>query len=253
MRPTTLIVLLAILCGVSVCFPASAWSQGRVSAGVMVWSHDTNLRVESATDYDGSNITAEQGLKDWDVQGSAAGLRLNYSFPKMVSLYGEGGVAQATVRDKDVTDPNQRVNSEGLDDGSYFAFGARLAGDFHGAGNFFWQTSGTMSTVSASLNQDVTTRWKYNETKFELGGEVGKWVQSVGFYGGLRFVHSNANLDQTDFTNLPGLQTRTTELGRDGSVDILLGAQTRGSDVRGFAEIGLVGTLSASGGLTVGF
>ncbi len=253
MRQTSLIVLLAVLCGASVCFPASAWSQGRVSAGVMVWSHDTNLKVQSATDYDGANITAEQRVKDWDVQGSAAGLRLNYSFPRMVTLYGEGGIAQATVRNKDVTDPQQRVSSIGLDDGSYFALGARLAGDFSGSGNFFWQANGTFGTESASLNQDVTTRWKYDETRFELGGEVGKWIQGVGIYGGLRFVHSNANLDQTDLTNLPGLQTRTTKLGRDGSVDILLGAQTRGPEVKGFAEFGLVGTVSASAGLSYTF
>jgi hypothetical protein len=253
MRHNALIVVLAVLWSVSCCFPATAWSQGRLSAGIMLWSQDTNLKVQSATDYDGSNITAEQRVKDWDVQGSAAGLRLTYSFPKMVSVYGEGGIAQATVRDKDVTDPEQRVNSRGLDDGTYLAFGARLAGDFSGSSNLFWQTSGTFSTESASLNQDVTTRWKYSETRFELGGEVGKWVQGVGIYGGLRFVHSDANLDQTDLTNLPGQQTRTTELGRDGSIDILLGAQTRGSDVRGFAEIGLVGTLSANAGLTYTF
>ena len=252
MRQNALIVL-AVVWGVSCCFPARAQSQGRVSAGVVLWRHDTDLKVERATDYDGSDRTAEQRVREWDVLGSTAGARLSYAFPRLVTVFGEGGIAQSTVRDKDIADPDQNVNSRGLDDGTYISGGVRIGQDFGAKSNLFWQVSGTVSAVSASLDEDIFTSWDYDETKLEVGGKVGTWVQRIGFYGGIRLVDSNANLDQTDRTRLPGQQTRTTELGRDGSVDLLLGAQTRGSDVSGFAEVGLVGTFSANAGLTVGF
>lgn len=256
MRHSALIAL-AIIWGISCCLPARAYSQGRgqgrVGAGVELFRHDTNLKVESATDYDGSNMTAEQRAKDWDILGSAAGARLSYTFPRLVTLFGEGGIAQATVREKNVADPEQNVASHGLDDGTYLAGGVRVGEDFGSKGNLFWQMGGTVSAVSASLNQDVTTSWNYDETQFQLGGKVGTWVQQVGLYGGLRLVSSNAHLDETDRTRLPGQQTRTTELRRDGSVDLLLGAQTRGPDVTGFAEVGLMGTFSANAGVSVGF
>ena len=252
MRRNVLIVL-AVLWVASCCFPARAQSQGRVSAGVMLWRHDTNLKVERATDFDGSNITAGERAKDWDALGSGAGVRVGYEFPKLVTLYGEAGVAQATVRDKDVADPDQNVASRGLNDGAYYAVGARVGGDFSATGNLFWAMGGTLSAVSTALDEDINTSWDYDETKVAFDGKVGTWVQRVGIYGGLRFVHSSADLNETDRTNPLGQQNRTTELGRDGAVDVLLGAQTKGSDIAGFTEIGLVGTFSANAGLTLRF
>jgi len=220
---------------------------------VEVFRQDTDLKVESATDYDGSTMTAEQRAKNWAVLESTAGARLSYTFPRLVTLFGEGGIAQATVREKNVADPEQNVASQALDDGTYLAGGVRVGEDFGAKGNLFWQMAGTVSAVSASLDQDITTSWNYDETRFEVAGKLGTWVRQVGFYGGLRLVSSNANLDETDRTRLPGEQTRRTELRRDGSVDLLLGAQTRGPDVTGFAEVGLVGTFSANAGVSVGF
>jgi hypothetical protein len=243
----------AALVAASLCFPASARSEGKLSAGVVLLRHDTELKVESATDFDGSDRTAEQSAREWDALGSAAGVRISYEISKMAALFGEGGITQATVRDKDVVDPDQNIDSRGLDEGAYFGAGARLGGDFSPKGNTFWQVSGSFSTVSTALDEDINTSWDYDETKIEAGARVGTWVQRVGVYGGLRFVSSNANLDETDRTNPVGQQTRTTELQRDGSVDVLLGAQTRRSDVSGFAEVGLVGTFSVNAGVTLGF
>ncbi len=252
MRHNALIAV-AVLWVASCCFPASARSEGRLSAGVMLWRHDTSLKVEGASDFDGSNITVGERAKDWDALGSGAGVRVNYEFPKLVTLYGEAGAAQATVRDKDVADPDQNVASRGLNDGTYYAVGARVGGDFSAKGNMFWAMGGTLSAVSTALDQDINTSWNYDETKVAIDGKVGAWVKRVGLYGGLRFVHSRADLNETDRTNTPGQQTRTTELGRDGAVDILLGAQTKGSDIAGFTEVGLVGTFSANAGLTLRF
>jgi hypothetical protein len=78
-------------------------------------------------------------------------------------------------------------------------------------------------------------------------------VRQVGFYGGLRLVHSSAELRETDRTNPPAEQTRLTELGRAGAVDLLVGAQTRGPEITGFTEIGMVGTFSANAGLMIRF
>jgi len=83
--------------------------------------------------------------------------------------------------------------------------------------------------------------------------KVGTWVQQVGFYRGLRMVQSNADLRETDRTNLPGEQVRLTELARDSAVDLLIGAQTRGPGVSGLTEIGMIGTFSATAGLTLRF
>ena len=247
------LIALAVLGVASSCFPAIAQSQGRVSAGVTLWTHDTNLEVEHAADFDGSNITAQERAKDWDVLGSGAGVQVGYEFARQVMLYGEGGITQATIRDKDVADPDQNVASQGLDDGAYFALGARVGGDFSSTGKAFWAMNATLSGVSTALDQDINTSWDYDETKVALDGKVGAWFQRVGVYGGLRFVHSSADLSETDLTNAPGQQTRTTELGRDGAIDLLVGVQTKGSDVAGFTEIGLVGTFSANAGLALRF
>lgn len=251
MRHLILIALVAV--GATAWLPADAWSQGRLSAGAVLWRHDTNLDVERATDFDGTDDTAGQIVKDWDVLGSGAGVRFGYDFPKLAAIYGEVGATQATVRDKDVVDPNQDVGSLGLNDGAYFAVGARIGADFSSTGNLFWAVDGMFSSLSTALDEDVNTSWDYDESRLSVGGRIGVWTKQVGFFSGVRLVTTSADLSETDVTNAPGQQTRTTELGRDGAVDILLGAQTKGSEIAGFTEVGLVGTFSVNAGLTLRF
>ncbi len=251
MRHRVLIALAAL--GVAtICLPAVAQSKGRVSAGPVLWRHDTDLKVERATDFDGSNNTTDQQQKDWDVLGSGAGVRINYDLPRLLSLYGEVGVAQATVRDRDVIDPNQDIGSLGLNDRAYYTVGARLGDDFSN-GKLFWMVGGALNVLSTDLDEDINTTWDYEETNVSVDGRLGTWANRIGVYGGLRFADSSAELRETDRTNPIGQQTRTVEMGRDGSVDFLIGARTRGSDVSGFTELGLVGTFSASAGLSVAF
>jgi len=252
MRHHGVIVLAAL--GVAACaLPAAASGAGRVNVGAILWRHDTNLIVERATDYDGSDDTAGERAKDWDVIGSGVGARVSYEFPRLLTVYGEAGTSQATVRDKDVADPMQPFASRGLNGGAYLAIGASVGDYFSSTGNLFWKVGGTMSSVSAGLDRDVNRSWDYDETRIAAEARVGTWVQQIGFYGGLRMVHSSADLRETDRTNPPGQQSRLTELSRDGAVDVLLGAQTRGPDVAGFTELGMVGTFSATAGLTIRF
>ena len=247
------LIVVAALGLVTCCLPANARSEGRISVGAMLWRHGTNLKVERATDYDGSNITSGERARDWDVTGSGLGARVNYEFPRLLTVYGEAGTSQATVRDKDVTDPDQQVDSRGLNSGAYFAVGASVGDYFAGTGNLFWKVGGSLASISAGLDRDVNRSWDYDETRLSGDLKVGTWVQQVGFYGGLRMVQSNADLRETDRTNLPGEQSRVTELARDSAVDLLIGAQTRGPEISGFTEIGMVGTFSATAGLTLRF
>ena len=110
-----------------------------------------------------------------------------------------------------------------------------------------------VSVVSTGLDQNVNTSWDFDETKLAVDGKVGTWVRQVGFYGGLRMVHSNADLRETDWTNPPGQRVRTMELSRDGALELLVGAQTRSPGVSGFTEIGMAGTFSATAGLNLRF
>jgi len=252
MRQSSMLVLAAFAAAVFV-LPANARSEGRVSVGPVLWREDTNLQVTRATNFDGSNDTSDQQEKDWDVLGSGAGVRVGYDFARLFSLHGEVGVTQATVRDKDVVDPNQDIGSLGLNDGVYYSVGARVGDNFSGSGNYFWRIGGALSGLSTALDEDITTSWDYDETRFSFDGRLGVWTRNVGVFGGLRFVQSSADLRETDRSNLPGFQTRKIELEREGNVDFLLGAQTRGPDVAGFAEIGIGGTFSAAAGMTVGF
>ncbi len=251
MRHRALIALVVLSMAV-ICLPADAQSKGRVSAGPVLWTHDTDLKVERATDFDGSNNTTEQQQKAWDVLGAGAGLRVDYNLPRLVSLYGEFGVTQATVRDKDVVDPAHDVRSLGLNNGAYYTLGARLGDDFS-SGKLFWMVSGALKGASTNLDADVNTNWDYKETNVSVDGRLGAWANQIGVYGGLRLADSNADLHETDRTNPIGQQTRTIDLGRDGSVDFLIGARTRSSDVSGFTEVGFVGSFSASAGLSVAF
>jgi hypothetical protein len=250
MRP--IVIALVAVCATGG-LPADAWCHPHLSAGAVLWTHNTDLDVESATEFDGSDDTADQMIRDWDVLGSGAGLRVGYAFPRLAALYGEVGATQATVRDKDVVDPDQDVGSLGFNDGAYFALGAHLGGDFSSTGSYFWALDGAFRSVSTSLDEDVSTSWDYEESRFSIDGRVGIWAKQVGFFGGLRLVDASADLSETDTSNLPGEQTRNIELGRENSTDLLLGAQTRGSAISGFAELGLLGAFSASAGVTYGF
>ena len=247
------LMVLAALALVTGGFPADAQSEGRIHMGAMVWRHDTNLRVERATDYDGSDITAGENDRDWDITGSGIGARLRYDFPRLLSIYGEAGASQATVRDKDVTDPNQSVDSRGLNNGVYLALGMQVGDYFSNAGNAFWKIETSLSSVSAGLDRDVNRSWDYEETRLAADGRIGTWVRQIGIYGGLRLVNSGIDLRETDRTNPPSQQARVTELGRAGAVDLLVGAQTRGPEISGFTEIGMVGTFSANAGVTIRF
>ncbi len=245
--------VIAALGVASCCLPSLALAKGQMNLGAMLWRHGTNLQVDRATDFDGSNITPEERAKDWDVIGSGVGVRLSYEFPRMVTLFGEAGTSQATVRDKEVADPDQRVDSRGLNNGAYYGVGVQLGGPFSPIGNGFWSVGGMVSVVSTDLDRDITTRWEFDETKLAADGKVGTWAGQVGFYGGVRIVNSDAELRETDRTNPLGQQVRTTELSRDSAVDLLIGAQTRGPGISGFTEIGMVGTFSATAGLNLRF
>ena len=223
-----------------------------MNAGPVLWRSNTDLNVERATDFDGSNNTSNQQEKNWDVLGSGAGVRVNYDLPRLLSFYGELGVTQVTVRDKDVVDPNQDIGSLGLNNGAYYTLGARVGDDLSN-GKLFWMVGGAFNVVSTDLDENINTNWNYEETNFSVDGRLGTWVNRIGVYGGLRFADSSADLRETDRTNPIGQQTRTIEMGRDGSVDFLIGARTRGADVSGFTELGLVGTFSTSAGLSVAF
>jgi hypothetical protein len=240
--------------GVAVCcLPVNARSEGRFTVGAMLWRHETNLQVERATDYDGSDITSGERALDWDATGSGLGARLSYEFPKLLTVYGEAGTSQATVRDRDVTDPAQSVSSRGLDSGAYFAAGVSAGDYFSGHRNAFWKLGGSVSSISAGLDRDVLRSWDYDETRISGDFKLGTWVEQVGVYGGVRLVSSNADLRSIDRANLPGQQVRLTELRRDGAVDLLVGAQTRGNEITGFTEVGMIGTFSAAAGLVMRF
>lgn len=247
-----LLITFAILGAGMSCLPAHAQSNGRVSVGPTIWRHDTNLTVERATDFDGSNNTTDQQEKDWDVLGSGVGIRVNYDLPRLLSVHGEVGITQATVQDRDVIDPDQDIGSLGLNSGAYYTLGARLSDDF-ADGKHFWMVGGALNIVSTELDEDINTNWDYDETNLSVDGRLGTWVKQIGAYAGLRFVSSSADLRETDRANPVGQQIRTVEMGRDGTVDVLIGARTRGPDVSGFTELGLVGTFSASAGLSVAF
>jgi len=248
-RSLILAALTLAVCAV----PQARGAEGRVTVGAMVWRHETGLQVDRATDYDGSNDTGGERAKDWDVTGSGLGARVSYEFPRLVTVYGEAGTSQATVRDKEVADPTQSVSSRGLNGGVYFAVGAQIGDYFSSTGNLFWRLGGSLSAISAGLDRDINRSWDYDETRLAAEVKVGTWAQQVGLYGGLRLVGTNADLRETNRTNPPGQQSRLTEFSRSGAVDLVFGAQTRGSEITGFTEIGTVGTFSANAGLTVRF
>lgn len=229
--------------------PASA----QLDAGFVLWRYNTALEATSATNYDGSDNTAEARARDWDIRGSGFGARVNYEFSGLASLFGTLGVTQVTIRDENISDPDLDVDSRGFDDDLYFQTGVRLFSQFPTNADAFWSTAFKFSTFSSDLEESVDHRWDYDEMALTLEGTLGYMVQGVGLYGGLRLAWVDANLDETNRNNPLGFQQRTTELDRDGQTDLLLGARAGSDPFVGFFELGLVGTFSAETGIALRF
>lgn len=248
------IILLSIGIGLALsALPVQAQQKGHVNAGVVVWRHATDLAVERATDFDGSDDTADRRANDWDARGSGMGFRLGYQFPELFSIYGEAGATQTTIRDKDVTDIDQDVESRGLDGGYYMTAGARVGDDFSGQGNLFWSVGVVFTTLSTDLDEDIDTHWDYDATSVAVDGRIGTLTRGVGFYGGLSLVTSSGDLDETDRTRAPGEQLRRIQLERDQSLDLIVGAQTQHQNIDGFVQLDFVGTFQAAAGLSLRF
>ncbi len=237
-----------LFCGVIALMFLAVPAEAGVSAGVVVWSHNTDLDVDSAMDFDGSDRTIDEKAKEWDMSGSSMlGLRVIYDLPKLVSVYGELGTAQTTVRDEDVTDPDRDLTSLGFDDGLYFAIGTQVGADF--GNKAFWSAGVRYSSFSTDFAEDVDVTFDYDETVTTLDGKVGYKM----FCSGLRFVKYDGELSENDVTELPGLTQRRTDLVRDGQTDLLLGVQTKGERINAFAEVSFIGTTSGIAGLSVRF
>ena len=242
-----LCVTIAVLCWV---LPAQSHAGG-FSVGVVVSTEDTDLAVDRATDFDGTDDTSDQASRDWDINSSRLGVRVNFDFENSFSVYGELGQASLTIRDRDVADPDQDLDSLGFDDGVYLALGGRFSSD--DSGTTFWSAGANYSFFSTDVNEDVDTSFDYDATVIVLDGRYGKNINNVGYYGGLRYNKYTADLDETDVTQLPGQQFRAVELERDDDFDIVVGAQSNGEKVNGFVELGFLGTFSATAGLTLRF
>ncbi|MFQ5511100.1 MAG: hypothetical protein ACE5EO_04560 [Candidatus Krumholzibacteriia bacterium] len=227
--------------------------QAQTGAGIVVFRHTTDLDVSRATDFDGTDDTFDQGLKAWDMRGSGIGFRVAHQFPKLASIHAVAGLAQVTLRDEDITDPNLGLNSRGFDDDVYFSAGARIGDAIPSNPNVFWSLGADFNLFSSDFNEDVTTKWNYDETSFSFDGSLGYMVQGVGFYGGARVVSYSADLEEIDSTRIPGQQTRLIEMERDGQFDLMFGARTNTMPVMGFVEVGLVGSFSATTGFSFRF
>lgn len=227
-------------------------SQGGLTTGITLWRNDTAVEVQSATEFDGSDDTIDQKLRDWETKGSGVGLRVGYEFPVIVSVYGEIGLNQTTVREKDFLDPAQDVSTLGLDEGFFFSFGGRAWSTFTSESPFFWSGGISFGVLSSNLDEDINVTWSYDQTDIMLHGRVGVLWRDIGFFGGLRYASLSADLEETDRTNLPGFQTRRWEFDRDSPLDMLLGAETVGGWIHGQVQVEIGGTVGASMGLSMG-
>ena len=245
-------LIIPMLIGVA-CWILPEPARAQLDAGVVIWRHVTSLEAKSATDFDGSNDTADARSREWDTQGSGFGLRADYRFPRLASVYLLIGVEQITVRNENLADPDLDVSSLGFDDGISVGIGARLGDSFSRNEKAFWSVGAALGLFSSDMNEDVNTTWDYNEITAMLDGTVGYTIQGVGLYGGLRLVQTNAEREETDITNLPGQQVRRTKLERDMPLDLLIGARTGGTPVSGFVELGAVGSFSATAGFAFEF
>lgn len=247
MRFWTLALAGAITCAL----PVMAAAQPHV--GVIMWRHDTEMKVNAATNWDGSNDTADERGKDWDLKSSGIGVRVGYMFPKIVTVHGDIGVAQATARSLDVSDVDLDMTSRGLDEGLALSVGIDASDRFPGAEHLFWGASLTASKFSSELDEDVTTTWEFDETTLSFGGRIGYAVKDLGVYGGLRFVSDDIDLQATDVSRAPGEQVRYIDLERDGGTDLVVGGEFRGMPVTGFVEFGFIGSFGATTGMAMHF
>lgn len=231
--------------------PVLAAAQPHV--GVILWRHDTEMDVNNATDWDGSNDTIDERLRDWDINSSGVGVRVGYGFARIFTIHGDIGAAQATARSVDVFDPTLDMRSRGLDEGVYFGVGANASDRFPGAEHVFWGANFSARSYSSEFKEDFATTWELDQTTMSIGGRVGYLVRGVGLYGGLQFVSDDADFSITDLSRLPGLQNRTISLERRGGTDLMVGAEFRGAPVNGFVEVGFVGSFGASTGVAMSF
>ncbi|NIM19730.1 MAG: hypothetical protein GTO51_05725 [Candidatus Latescibacteria bacterium] len=250
MRAKYLIVLAAVLLAGLLC---ADYTQAQLSTGVVIWRHDTNLEVDNAADFDGSSRTADEKIKEWDAQGSGMGLSMTYDLPAILSIFGEVGISQMTVRDEDVVDPNRDVNTLGMDDALYLAVGMRPNGSFPNNDNLFWSVGLTFSMITSDLDEDINVTWEYKEQTLAVDGQIGYMLRGLGIYGGLRFANYSGTLDETDTSNPVGQQVRSTEFDRDGKIDVMVGAMTSGGPVVGLVELGFIGAFTARTGISYKF
>jgi hypothetical protein len=232
--------------------PASVRAQAEegLTVGAVVWRHETDLDVEQAISFDGEDVTAEQAARDWSFRDSGMGLRVAYALPTFVTLAGEVGIAQPVLRVIDTPDPDRDVGSVTFDSGFYVLLSPGLEGSFATAGNVFWAADLTFRLVSTDVDLDSDTNWDHDETSLAVSGKLGLEQGAFGFYGGVRFTSFNLDVDIRDRTP-SGTVRSGIEFDRRDVVDLLLGARTKGSHVAGFFEVGLVGTLSGTVGLSL--
>jgi len=243
----------AIYVAILASFALSQNAAAQPSASFVIWRQTTELNVVRATDWDGTDDTADARGRNWDNRGSGLGIRVGYNFPRLVSLYGLLGLAQVTVRDEDLADPMLDLDSRGFDDDVYFAAGVRISDDFPNNERVFWSASLAFSFFSSDVEQDIARSWNYDETMGWLKGTAGYKVHGVGLYGGLRLVWYDGELIEADITNTPGQQTRIIEFERDNDFDLLIGARTIGVPVGGFVELNAVGSFGAVAGFSFTF
>jgi hypothetical protein len=251
MRKVHFLVALALVgLAAGLTLPASA----QTDAGVVLWRHSTDMEVKSATDFDGSDITADGRGRNWDIKGSGIGVRAQHRFAGLVSLYGILGASQMTIRDEDIGDPSLDVDARGFSDDPYVLLGARLGDHFPQSDKAFWSAGVTASFFSSDAQRDVDRAYHYSERTLALRGTAGYTVYGLGLYGGLRAVWMSADLEETNVANPFGQQLRSFDMERDGQVDFLLGMNVgTGSQINGYFELGLVGTFSAVTGLSYQF
>jgi hypothetical protein len=250
MRQNLIFVCICVLVALAVSAPPA---NAQLDAGIVLWRYNTALEATRATDYDGSDNTAEARVRNWDKSGSGIGARVTYRFSGLASVFGTLGATQVTVRDENLADADLDKDSRGFDDDLYFQAGVQLSGQFPTSAEMFWGASFKFSTFSSDLEESVTHRWDYDELALMLDGTLGYTVRGIGLYGGLRFAWVDASLDETNRNNPPGLQVRTTELERDGQVDLLVGTEIGSEPLVGFFELGMVGTFSAETGIALQF
>lgn len=242
---------LALAAAITCALPVLAAAQPHV--GVIMWRHDTDMKVSAATDWDGSNDTADERRRDWDLKSSGVGVRAGYMFAEIFTIHGDIGAAQATARSIDVSDADLDMTSRGLDEGLYLSIGASASDLFPGAEHLFWGASLSARRYSSEFDEDITTTWELDQTTLSFGGRIGYSLKDIGVYGGLRFVNDDTGLEVTDVSRDPGLQTRSIDLERNGGTNLVAGAEFRGMPMTGFVEVDFIGSFGATTGLAMHF